>query len=100
MDTVDNVQAQLEALGQAGTPEETVAMLQEISEEQPDGVSIVISLLAGGWTISRSGEAVICIALRSASSEHEVLGHGSNILDAFEDTQLKTKNFSKLLTGV
>lgn len=100
MDIGDDVPAQLEALGQSGTPKETIAMLQEVYDEQPDAVSIVLSLLVNGWTLIRSGEAAICVTLRSATGDHEVLGHGTNVLDAFEDIQRKTRNFSKLLSGI
>ena len=96
----DDVPEQLEKLASAGTPRETIAMLQEVYEEHPDAVSIVVSLLESGWTIVPTGEGVICVTLRSPAGDHEVLGHGTNILDAFEDIQRKTKSFSKLLSGV
>lgn len=91
---------QLEALRESGTPENTIAMLREVAEEHPDGVAIVISLLGNGWTMTPSGEHVICVTLRSATGHIEVLGHGSTLLDAFEAIQLKTRNFSQLLSGL
>ena len=78
----------------------TIAMLKEVYDEHPDAASIVVSLLGNGWTMTPSGEHVICVTLRSQNGEHEVLGHGPTVLDAFEAVQLKTKNFSKLLSGV
>jgi hypothetical protein len=100
MDGTDDMLAQIEALAQVGTPPETIAMLKEVYDEHPDAASIVVSLLGNGWTMTPSGEHVICVTLRSQNGEHEVLGHGPTVLDAFEAVQLKTKNFSKLLSGV
>jgi hypothetical protein len=91
---------QLGALAQLGTPEKTIAMLQEIAEEHPDAVAIVVSLLGNGWTITPSGEHVICVTLRSPTGHIEVLGHGPSVLDAFEEIERKTKNFTQLLVGL
>jgi hypothetical protein len=89
--------SELDELRGGSIPAETISMLEEIFEEHPDAASIVVSLLKNGWSISRTGENVICVTLRSASGEIEILGHGSSVLDAFEHIQTKTKNFSKLL---
>lgn len=100
MDSSYDIETQLAELSKSGSAPEVVALLKELYEEHPDSVSIVLSLLANGWTFTPSGESVICITLRSGSGSYEVLGHGSTYLDAFEDIQLKTRNFSKLLAGV
>lgn len=97
---MDEESIKVESLRQLGTPEKTIAMLQEIYEEHPDAVSIVVSLLGNGWTITPSGEQIICMTLRSPSGHIEVLGHGPSNLDAFEQIELKTKNFSMILSGM
>ena len=89
--------SELDELRGVGTSPETIAMLEDVFEEHPDAAAIVVSLLKNGWSITRSGENVICITLRAASGVTEILGHGSSVLDAFEDIQFKTRNFSKLL---
>jgi len=91
-------ESELENLRNSGTPAETIALLDEINQEHPDAASIVVSLLANGWTITAHGEQVICVTLRSADGQHEILGHGPTKLDAFEQIQLKTRNFSSLLS--
>lgn len=98
MDGLDDIPAQLAALEQEGTPVETISMLQQVYEEHPDAVAIVISLLKSGWKIKPHGEQIICVTLRSPTGAFEVLGHGISTLDAFEEIQLKTRNFSKLLS--
>lgn len=95
---MDEESIQWEALRTAGTPESTIAMLEQIAEEHPDAASIVVSLLGNGWTMTPTGEQVICVTLRSPSGHIEVLGHGPTVLDAFEEVQRKTKNFSQLLS--
>lgn len=97
---MDTELSQLEALRDSGTPEKTIAMLQDVAEEHPDGVAIVVSLLGNGWTMTPTGEQVICVTLRSATGHVEVLGYGSTVLDAFEEIQRKTRNFSQLLSGL
>lgn len=91
---------QLESLRELGTPEKTIEMLTEVYEERPDAVAIVVSLLGNGWTITPSGEHMICVTLRSASGHLEILGHGTSVLDAFEEIERKTRNFSSLLSSV
>ncbi len=96
MDTEKDELAQLAALKLRGTPAETIDMLQEVYQEQPDAVAKAAGLLQEGWTMTLSGHQNICIILRSANGDSEVLGHGSSILDAFEEVQRKTANFTKL----
>lgn len=95
---MDEESMQLEALRAAGTPDKTISMLEEVAEEHPDAASIVVSLLGNGWTMTPTGEHVICVTLRSPSGHMEVLGHGPTVLDAFEEVQRKTKNFSQILS--
>ena len=96
----DDETIQLDSLRQQGIAESTISMLQEIYEEHPDSTAIVVSLLRTGWSIVPSGELVVCITMRSPTGHIEVLGHGQSILDAFEQIQLKTKNFSQLLSAM
>lgn len=97
---MDNESAEIESLLAPETPEATVAMLKVVAEEHPDAVAIVVSLLNNGWTMTPTGEQRICVTLRSASGHVEVLGYGPTVLDAFEEIERKTRNFTKLLSGL
>jgi hypothetical protein len=88
------MQAQLTALSSAGVPAETIAMLKDVYEEHPTSFFKAVYLLKEGWTMTPTGSHVICITLRSADGECEVLGYGPTNLEAFEDLQLRTANFT------
>lgn len=86
--------SQLSVLTSAGVPAETIAMLRDVYEEHPTSFFKAAYLLKEGWTMTPTGSHVICITLRSPNGDCEVLGYGPTNLDAFEDLQLRTDNFT------
>lgn len=79
-----------------GKPPETIDMLTEIFQEHPDAVLTAMNLIQNGWSMIPTGHSLICITLRSCQGDREVLGHGNSHLDAFEELQRKTANFTRL----
>lgn len=94
VEKIDELESLKHSLSLSGVPNSTLDVLEEVYEEQPAAVIQIAELLRGGWTIDVSGTQAISIILRSKNADYEVRGYGASKLDAFEELQRKTRNFT------